>query len=298
MIKVEGVTKYLGGKKILDNVSLNVKKGSIYGLIGPNGAGKTTLIKSMVDIYRPDQGTVLIDGRNVHTEAAIKATIGYIPEVFSYYPQFRLQDMTNMYREIYPTWNEKRYQVLLKLFAIEEKKKMTKLSKGMKTRVSLLLNFSLMPRVFIMDEPTSGLDPLIRKEVLNLIVQDVSQNETTVFISTHNLNELEQICDHTGIINKGKVLAEANIDDMKKNIKKIQVAFKGEFPDELKNHANILKIEKQGKVYYLVATNIDQILSLLKKHDPLLLETVEMTLEEIFIYKMEGEGYDFQNISL
>lgn len=299
MIKVQGVAKYLNEEKILDEINLNVSKGSIYGLIGPNGAGKTTLIKTMVDIYKPDEGMVIIDACNINNDVSVKCKIGYLPDFSCYYPQFSLKDMVSIYKDIYPSWNEGRYKALREIFCFDERKKLSKISKGMNTQVSLLLNLSIMPKVLIMDEPTSGLDPVIRKEVLNLIVQDVSQNETSVLISTHNLGELEQVCDHIGIINKGRILLENNLDDMKENVKKIQVAFKDDIPDELVNHEDILKIEKQGRVYYIVVNNhMDKILGIINSYNPLLIDTINMTLEEIFIYKMGGEGYEFKDIAL
>lgn len=299
MIRVQGVTKYLNGVKILDDIDLNVSKGSIYGLIGPNGAGKTTLIKNIMDIYKPDTGRIMIDNCDVNKDISIKSHIGYIPDFLCYYPQFSLKNMANMYREVYPSWNEKRYQALSELFRISESKKLGKLSKGLKTQVALLLNLSIMPKVLIMDEPTSGLDPVIRKEVLNLIVQEVSQNETSILISTHNLNELEQVCDHIGIINNGKLLLEVNLDHMRENVKKIQVAFKDGFPNALEDHKDILKIEKHGRVHYIVVNNnINPIIDLIRTYNPLILDTITMTLEEIFLYKMGGEGYEFKDIAI
>ncbi|WP_129598991.1 ABC transporter ATP-binding protein [Anaerophilus nitritogenes] len=294
MISVVGVSKSLGQNKILDDVNLFAKEGAIYGLLGPNGAGKTTLIKNMVGIYTPDEGEIFIDGQKLIDGSSMKEKIAYIPDYQNFYNQFKVKDMVDFYRHTYRDWNEERYQKLKELFSIQDQKKIRQLSKGMKTQLGIHLNLSIMPKVMVMDEPTSGLDPVIRREVLNLIVQEVSLNNTTVLISTHNLGELEQICDHIGMMNKGKVLLETNLDDLKEKVRKIQVAFKGEIPKEIKEHKDLLKIENVGKVYQMVVKEgVEKVMEEIKKYDPILLETIDMSLEEIFIYKMGGEGYEF-----
>ena len=299
MIKAENIDKYLGGVKILDNINLEVKKGSIYGLIGPNGAGKTTLIKCLVGIYKPESGSAIITGENIIENTKVKSRLGYVSDYQYFYPNFKIAEIKEFYKNTYPMWNEERYQNLKKLFKLDENKKIRHLSKGMKTQVSLLLNLSLMPNVLILDEPTSGLDPVIKREVLNLLVEEVSMNETTILISTHNLGELERICDHIGIIYEGKILAEENIDELKTKVRKIQVAFKDSIPEEIVNHKDILSIENKGKVYQIITKdNIDDFIELIKKYNPILLETIDMSLEEIFIYKMGGEGYVFEDITL
>ncbi len=299
MIKVEGVDKYLGGNKILDNIDINVKEGSIYGLIGPNGAGKTTLIKTLVDIYEPENGEVQIMGENIKNNKKIKSRLGYVSDFQYFYPSFKIKEMVEFYKESYPMWNEIRYNQLRILFNLDENKKIKYLSKGMKTQLAIMLNFSIMPNVLITDEPTSGLDPVIKRRVLNLIVDEVSKNKTTVLISSHNLGELEQICDHIGIIYEGRVLLEDSVDNLKKNVRKIQVAFKDGLPDEIKNNEHILKIESVGKIHQIVVKdNLEKVMETIKKYDPILLEKIDMSLEEIFIYKMGGEGYGFEDISI
>lgn len=299
MIRTQNIDKYLGGTKILDNVSINIESGSIYGLIGPNGAGKTTLIKCLVGIYEPERGNTLICGEDILKNTSIKGRIGYVSDFQYFYPNFKIKDMIEFYRNAYPMWNEERFKNLKKVFKLDENKKIKYLSKGMKTQLSILVNLSIMPKVLILDEPTSGLDPVVRRQVLNLLVEEVSLNDTTVLISTHNLGELEQICDHIGIIHEGRVLMEESIDDLKTRVRKIQVAFKEDIPEEIKTNKDILKIESVGKVYQIVANdNIDDLIGEIKKHNPILLETIDMSLEEIFIYKMGGEGYVFEDIAL
>ena len=207
--------------------------------------------------------------------------------------------MVEFYRNTYPLWNEYRYNALKKIFKLDEKKRIRNLSKGMKTQLSLMLNLSITPEVLVLDEPTSGLDPVIKKKVLDLIIDEVSTNETTVLISSHHLGELEQICDHIGIIHEGKILMEESIDNLKSKVRKVQVAFKDDIPEEIKNSEDILKIENRGKVYEIIVNdNIEKLMDEMRKHNPILLDTIDMSLEEIFIYKMGGVGYVFEDIAL
>ncbi len=299
MIKVEGLNKSLGGNKILDDVNLHVKKGSIYGLIGPNGAGKTTLIKTLVDIYESKKGDIQIEGEVIKENKKIKSKIGYISDFQYFYPSFKVKEIVEFYKGAYSQWNEIRYSQLMKLFSLDENKKIKYLSKGMKTQLAILLNFSIMPKVLILDEPTSGLDPVMKRKMLNLIVDEVSTNGTTVLISSHNLGELEQICDHIGIIHKGKILLEDSVENLKSNVRKIQVAFKNGLPDEIKENEDVLRTESIGRIHQIVVRdNLEGVLDIVKSHNPILLEMVDMSLEEIFIHRMEGEGYGFEDIGL
>ncbi|NLZ52802.1 MAG: ABC transporter ATP-binding protein [Thermoanaerobacteraceae bacterium] len=299
MIKINGLDKYLGGEKILDDINIHIKKGSIFGLVGPNGAGKTTLIKCLVDIYKPEKGEVIISGENIKDNKKIKSRVGYVSDFQYFYPSFKISEIAEFYKGAYPHWNDDRYIRLMNLFKLDGKKKAKHLSKGMKTQFAIILNLSIMPEVLILDEPTSGLDPVVKRKVLNLIVEEVSTNKTTVLISSHNLGHLEQICDHIGIIHEGKILLEDSIEDLKSNVRKIQVAFKGELPEDIKNNKHILRVDSIGRIHQIVVKdNLETVMEAIKIHNPILLETIDMSLEEIFIYEMGGEGYVFEDIAL
>ena len=299
MIKINGLDKYLGGEKILDDINIHIKKGSIFGLVGPNGAGKTTLIKCLVDIYKPEKGEVIISGENIKDNKKIKSRVGYVSDFQYFYPSFKISEIAEFYKGAYPHWNDDRYIRLMNLFKLDGKKKVKHLSKGMKTQFAIILNLSIMPEVLILDEPTSGLDPVVKRKVLNLIVEEVSTNKTTVLISSHNLGHLEQICDHIGIIHEGKILLEDSIEDLKSNVRKIQVAFKGELPEDIKNNKHILRVDSIGRIHQIVVKdNLETVMEAIKIHNPILLETIDMSLEEIFIYEMGGEGYVFEDIAL
>ncbi|NMB07617.1 MAG: ABC transporter ATP-binding protein [Tissierellia bacterium] len=299
MIRGYNIDKYLGRDKILNNVNINVNKGSIYGLIGPNGAGKTTLLKTLVDIYEPEKGEVFILGESIKDNTKIKAKIGYVADNLKFYPNFKLEDTVDFYRNTYPFWDEEKFIQLKNIFKLEEKKKLKSLSKGMKTQLALMLNLSISPKILILDEPTSGLDPVIKRKVLDIIIDEVAENETTVLISSHHLGELERICDYIGIIHEGQILLEDSIEHLKLNVRKIQVAFKNGLPEEIKNNPDVLSIENRGKVYEIIVNeNMDIFMESIKKHNPILLETIDMSLEEIFVYKMGGVGYGFEDIIL
>ncbi|NMA86719.1 MAG: ABC transporter ATP-binding protein [Tissierellia bacterium] len=299
MIKGLNIDKYLGGDKILNDVNIHVKKGSIYGLIGPNGAGKTTLLKTLVDIYVPESGEVYILDENIQENVKVKSKIGYVADSLNFYPDFKLADVIDFYRNTYENWDEGRYIQLKNIFKLDEKKKIKSLSKGMKAQLAFMLNISISPEVLILDEPTSGLDPVIKRKVLDIIIDEVAENETTVLISSHHLGELERIADHIGIIHEGEILLEDSIDHLKSNVRKIQVAFKNGIPSEIENNPDILRMENRGKVYEIIVNeNIDIFMEEIRSYNPILLETIDMSLEEIFIYKMGGVGYGFEDIIL
>ena len=291
MIIAQNVSKSYDSLPVIKNIDLALQQGSIYGLIGANGAGKTTLIKTLCGIYAPDTGSVKLLDEDISKNEAVRENIAYVPDYITFYSSFTVKDMKDFYKGIYKDWDEKRYQTLREVFTFSEKKKIKHLSKGMKTQLLLLIALSTMPKVILMDEPTSGLDPFIRKEVLNLIVQDVASRNTSVLISTHNISELEQICDRVGFMQKGELRIQANIEDLKNRYKKIQIAFNDDMSEEFKKEFSPHISKKYGKVYEIIVDmNLDLFLSNSKKYNPLLVESIDMTLEEIFLFKMGGEN--------
>lgn len=299
MLRVKNVIKSIDKEDILKNISLEVEEGSIYGLIGPNGAGKTTLIRTITGIIRPDSGEITLNGKNIIEEKSARADIAYVQDFLTFYPDFKVKDMKDFYKGMYPSFSEERYKNLRQLFTFSEKKRIKHLSKGMRTQLALHMAFCINPKLMVLDEPTSGLDPVMRREILNLIVQQVSNFKTSVLISTHNILELEQICDSIGMINKGEILLQDSMENLKGNIKKIQVVFKSELPIEIKEMSEMVKIESQGKVHQLVVMgDIESVEKKIESHKPVLMETIDLTLEEIFLYRIGGEGYVLKNIAL
>ena len=297
MIDVRKLSKSFGGFKALADVHINVQKGSVYGLLGPNGAGKTTLIKHLAGVYRQDTGTITIDGRPVYENPFVKSQLVYIPDDLYFFTQYSIADMAAFYAGFYPTWDWKRFHTLQKVFSIDPQKRVIRLSRGMQKQVAFWLGICVLPRIMILDEPVDGLDPVMRKKVWSLVLQDVAARQTTVLVSSHNLRELEDVCDHVGILHDGKILVEKDLDDLKTDIHKLQVGFNKEVPPNFLRAEAILHREQSGSIIQLIVRgNRDQLLSEVRRADPVLLDILPLTLEEIFIYELGGIGYDIQNI--
>lgn len=291
MIKVKNVVKKFDGFTALNDLSLEIGKGSVYGLVGPNGAGKTTLMKAISGIYRLNAGEILINEKNVYENIDIKNELIYISDDLYFFNNFTIKQMAELYRKVYTNWNEERYQKLKDVFKIDEKRNVNKLSKGMQKQVAFWLAMATCPKVLLLDEPLDGLDPVMRRKVLGIIMQDVEEFGTTIMISSHNLRELEDVCDHVGIVSNGKMIVQRSLDDLKTETHKVQVAFKdGKFPKELEEKLNLLRKSQLGTVYSTILKgDRDQIISEYKKYDPVVLDIIPLTLEEIFIYEVGGE---------
>ena len=300
MIEVCDITKKFDSFKALDSLSLNVSKGSIYGLVGPNGAGKTTLMKVIMGIYKADTGKVLIDDENVYENINIKDNMIYISDDLYFFNNFSIKQMRDLYKRIYSNWSDERFEKLSEVFNIDINRNVNKLSKGMKKQVAFWLAMSAKPNVIIIEEPLDGLDPVMRRKVLNVMMQDVADRELTVMISSHNLRELEDICDHVGILNNGKLVLQRKLDDMKSETHKIQIAFNnGEFPEEFESKFKVLHKSQLGQVYSIILNgDKTKITEELKKYNPIILDMIPLTLEEIFIYELGGEGYEIKEIIL
>lgn len=297
MIKVRQLVKKFGAIQVLKGLELNVHKGSIYGLVGSNGAGKTTLLKLLAGIYRPEQGDIKVNGLPVFENNQAKEIMVFIPDELFYFNQYSIRETADFFSQVYPTWDEERFTELAKVFAIDTKRRVTKLSKGMKRQVAFWLSLSVRPQVLILDEPLDGLDPMIRSKVKKLMLAEVAEREMSIIISSHNLRELEDMCDYIGILHDGKIIIESELDALKSGINKVQTAFPGGLPEELAKAANILYHEQRGSVSLLIMRGEEQdIKDQVQKFQPLLLDVLPLSFEEIFVYEMGGVGYDIQNI--
>ena len=297
MIQVSSVTKYFDNFKVLDDFSLNVKKGTIYGLIGPNGAGKTTVINHINGVLKPECGSIYIDGVRVYENEQIKERVLNISDDWFYYSTYTIKQMARFYADIYKNFSFERYNAIGEIFKINEKRQIRKLSKGMKKQVAFWLALSAMPDVLILDEPLDGLDPVMRKQVLNLVIADVNDRDLTVLVSSHNLRELEDICDWVGIIHKGKMIAQKPLDDLKGSVHKYQLVLDEESAQRLSDSDEVLHISRTGSVYSVIIRGDAQLTyDRMKEISPILCERISLTLEEVFIYELGGLGYDFKNI--
>ena len=298
MIEVRDVVKKFDGFTALDGATLSVPTGSVYGLVGPNGAGKSTIIRHLTGIYRPDGGIVRLDGQDVWENAALKTRIAAIPDDWYYFMQASVRDMMRFYRGFYPAFSMERYEKLKEVFNIDEKRTIRRLSKGMQKQVAFWLALSCMPDFLILDEPVDGLDPVMRRQVWSLMMGDVSERGTTVLVSSHNLRELEDVCDHVGIMDHGKVLLERSLAQLQDNMVKMQVVFQDGM-DEVPADLPVLHASRLGRIHTLIMRmSAEEASARLAAYAPLLVDAVPLTLEEIFIYELGGADYAVKDIVL
>ncbi len=298
MIEVINVTKRFDMFTALDQVNMHVKKGAIYGLVGPNGAGKSTIIRHITGAYRQDAGEIRVNGQIVYENAAVKAEIAYIPDDIFYYNQANMKDMVRFYKDMYPSFDKELFERLQECFpSISLKRAIRRLSKGMQKQAAFWLAICCRPKLLILDEPVDGLDPVMRRQIWSLLMSDVAEHGTTVLVSSHNLRELEDVCDHVGIMHHGKVIMEKSLDDLQGSVSKIQVAFDSEQLPALPNEMDILHQSHAGRVHTLIIRGEqDVIRAQIASLEPILLDILPLTLEEIFIYELGGAEYEVKDI--
>jgi ABC-2 type transport system ATP-binding protein len=251
----------------------------------------------LAGIYLQEQGTVSIDKEPVFENLKLKEKLFYLPDQPYFLPQYTTRQMGSFYRSFYPNWNEERFKQLAEWFELDLHKKIHSFSKGWQRQAAFILALSAKPETLILDEPMDGLDPVVGKKVKNLLIQDVADREMTILISSHNLREIEDLCDHIGIIHKGEILLEKELDELKADIHKIQVAYKEGMPNHLVKSLDILHTEKRGSVTLLIVRgNEDGIAEQIRKTRPVIFDILPLTLEEIFIYEMGDIGYAIKNI--
>ena len=297
MIEVRSLRKSFDGFTALDGLDISVPDGAVYGLVGPNGAGKSTLIRHLAGILRQDAGEVLYDGEAVFENPDVKAQIAYIPDEVFYYPGASIKDMMLLYRRMYPSFSEERYNKLAPAFGIAPERSFKRLSKGMQKQAAFWLALSLCPKYMLLDEPLDGLDPVMRRQVMKLLLADVAERGTTVLVSSHNLRELEDVCDHVGIINHGRMLTERALSELQDNIVKVQLAL----PDgaQLPQGLEVLHSSSTGRLQQLILRGrTEELTNVLAAAAPLFMDFVPLTLEEIFIYELGGAEHEAKDIVL
>ena len=293
MLEMKNVTKTFGKFKALDDLSMTVPKGCVYGLVGPNGAGKSTAIRLMTGIYRPDSGQITLEGMPVYENPVNKVRMGYIPDDIFYFPSASMEEMKAFYKGIYPRFDEDLYQKLFEVFQLPRKGQIRRFSKGMQKQAAFHLTLCCHPEMLILDEPVDGLDPVMRRQVLSLILSDVAGNGTTVLISSHNLRELEDVCDHVGIMDHGRMLLERSLQDMQGATHKLQIV--GDVPEGL----DVLHESQAGRLKTLVVRgDAQEITRKVGATDPTYFDVLPLSLEEIFIYELGGVNYEIKNILL
>ena len=299
MICVQELTKSFGAFRALDHISLTVPEGSVYGLVGPNGAGKSTLIRHVTGVYRPDSGSVSVNDQLVFDNPAAKSKILCIYDDIYYYMHATTRDLMRLYRSLYPNFDMERYRKLRDAFPeVSETAPLRSLSKGMLKQSAFWLSLSCRPEVLLLDEPVDSLDPVMRRQVMSILMGDVAEYGTTVLLSSHNLRELEDVCDHVGMLHHGKLLLTRSLSELQDNICKIQILF-GDTPPESLPGLKVLHESAAGRLKtYILRSAPDAALAKLSTFQPLYAEALPLTLEEIFIYELGGMSYEVQDILL
>ena len=299
MLEAKHVVKTFDGFRALDGLTMTVPTGAVYGLVGPNGAGKSTIIRHLAGIYRQDSGEVLLDGQPVYEDPAVKRRMTVIGDDWYYFPQANIREMAHFFAGLYPAFSWERYEKLKQVFPLDEKMMLRRMSKGMQKQAAFWLTVCCMPEYLILDEPVDGLDPVMRRQVWSLLLGDVAERGTTVLVSSHNLRELEDVCDHVGILDHGRVLLERSLSDLQDNTVKLQVAYPGVTEPVLPAELQILHRSHVGRVYtYILRGSREDILRRMQITEPVLLESIPLTLEEIFIYELGGVDYAAKDILL
>ena len=295
MIEVRNLTKRFGDFTALDRLSMTVPTGTVYGLVGPNGAGKSTVIRHLTGIYRQDEGSATVDGQEIFENPGVKSRIAYIPDDIFYFNTASITDMAKFYAGVYPTFSWERFETLKGAFDLDLKRPMRRFSKGMQKQAAFWLCMAMRPEIIILDEPVDGLDPVMRRQVWSIIMGDIAENGTTVLVSSHNLRELEDVCDHVGIMDHGKLLLERSLSELQENICKVLIAL----PDgaALPTGLDIVHQSATGHLLTLILRGQQEdITALLSGAAPLFMDVVPLTLEEIFIYELGGVDYEVKNI--
>ena len=293
MIEVKNVVKTFDGFRALDDLTMTVPHGAVYGLVGPNGAGKSTIIRHLAGIYRQDSGDVLVDGQPVYENTAVKSRMAVIGDDWYYFPQSGIREMAKFLAGIYPDFSWERYEKLKQVFPLDEKMMLRRMSKGMQKQAAFWLMVCCMPEYLILDEPVDGLDPVMRRQVWSLLLGDVAERGTTVLVSSHNLRELEDVCDYVGIMNRGKMLLEKSLADMQGSTVKLQLV--GDAPKEL----DILNATVSGRLKTLIVRGeAEEVGAKMAACKPAYFDVLPLSLEEIFIYELGGVDYEIKDILL
>jgi ABC-2 type transport system ATP-binding protein len=296
VISATNVTKSFEGVAVLEGLDLTAENASIYGLVGRNGAGKTTFLRAASGVLRVDSGQIAIDGADVYENESVKRKLFFIPDEQYFLTQASLDRMASFYRGYYPDWDNGVYRKLTALFDLDCKKRLSGFSKGMRRQAAIILALSTRPSCLLLDESFDGLDPVMRGLLKKLLLEYIAEKETSVVISSHNLRELEDLCDHIGLINNKKVVFESNVDDMRKSRSKYRIAFSGDIKEEALCEIPHKAYKQEGHIVTFIAESSPETEQKLRTLNPVLVESLPMTLEEIFMDEMEVRDYDVANI--
>ena len=292
LITVKNVVKKFDKFTALNHFNMNVSEGSIYGLVGPNGSGKTTTIKHLIGMYKQDEGEILVNDEKVYDNEKVKSKIAYISDDLYFFHGYSIKDMAKFYSKIYKDFSFEKFNDLQKVFNIDVKRKVNKLSKGMKKQVAFWLTISCSPEIMILDEPIDGLDPIMKENVWKILLEEVKKRKMIVIISSHNLKELENVCTNIGIMKNGEMVLEKELEKKDNNIQKVQIVFSNNSQiSKIREKLSILKEEKVGSVYYFIVKGKQkEIEDILNKYKLTLMEFLPLSLEEVFMFENGGEA--------
>lgn len=298
MIEINGVNKSFGDLKALDNIVATIQEGSIFGLVGTNGAGKSTLLRILSGVLKADTGSALIDGEDVYENPAAKAKVCFLSDTAYFFPNATIQTMEEYYAIVYPNFDRERFAELVEKFGLSKKRKINSFSKGMKKQVSVLLGICTGTKYLLCDETFDGLDPVMRQAVKSIFALELMNRQFTPVIASHSLRELEDICDHVGLLHQGGILLSKDLEDMKFHIHKVQCVIPDPSKEEeLLTELHVLQHDKRGSLLTIVARGTRQeILMSIENKQPVFSEVLPLTLEEIFISETEVAGYDVKNL--
>lgn len=297
MIKVTNLTKSFDDKKVLENLNCTIKTGSIYGLIGANGAGKSTLLRIIMGIFNKDSGSVEIDGKELEDNEELKQKLVFVPDDLYFFRNYTLKDTINFYDNLYKNFDKEYAIKLSEKLKLPLEQKVSSFSKGMKRQSALICAISTNADYMFFDETFDGIDPVVRNFLKKIIAEQMDKKETTIIMTSHNLRELEDFCDNLGLLYKGGILFESEIDSLKTNMFKIQISFDREFSEKDFQNFNLLSFRKNGSVATVILKgDLDGYKKILEEMNPLILDFLPLTLEEIFIYEMEVLGYEFNEL--
>ncbi len=291
---------YVPGKApyvALDRLTCQIPRGCIYGMIGANGSGKSTFLRLLAGVYRPTSGTITVDDMPVWENPAAKSRIAYIPDDLYFLPQSSMDGMAQMYRAIYPRFDQERYRKLTQTFRLDPKANIHTFSKGMRRQAAAILGLSAMPDYLFFDETFDGLDPVMRGLVKQVIYQDVIERNTTTIITSHSLHELEDTCDQLALLHRGGIVFQSDVQDLKTSLFKVQTAFAEPFTREKFAGLNILSYTQMGSVCtFILRGDKQETEARIRAMSPLLFDVLPLNLEEVFVYEMETLGYSFKDI--
>ncbi len=297
MIKITNLSKSYGKKKVLENLNCNIKTNSIYGLVGANGAGKSTLLRIINDVFRRDSGKIEIDGLEIEDNDELKQKLVFVPDDLYFFAGYTLKDMAKFYKDMYINFDMKYLEELASILKLDMNEKIQNFSKGMKRQCALICAIATNADYMFFDETFDGVDPVIRNLLKKIIVKQMQKKETTIIMTSHNLRELEDICDNLGLLYKGGILFESDIDTLKTNMFKIQISLKEEFNKETFDMLEIMNFKKLGSIATIIAKGDKEFAKeKLEKLNPVVLDFLPLTLEEMFIYEMEVLGYEFNQV--